>query len=63
MTRPSDGRLLFLLCLAETLSMTGFAACPGLLPHFQEAWHLSGKAAGAVGGALAPPTIAGPWTG
>lgn len=32
--------------------MTGFAAWPGLLPHFQEAWHLSGKAAGTVGGAF-----------
>jgi MFS family permease len=52
MTRPSDARLLFLLCLAETLSMTGFAAWPGLLPHFQESWQLSGKAAGAVGGAF-----------
>lgn len=65
MTRPADGRLLFLICVAEVLSMTGFAAWPALLPHFQEAWHLSGKAAGAVGGAffagymLAVPVLSG----
>lgn len=65
MTRPSDGRLLFLICLAETLSMTGFAAWPGLLPQLQDAWHLSGKAAGAIGGAffagymLAVPVLSG----
>ncbi len=65
MSRPSDGRLLFLLCAAEALSMTGFAAWPGLLPHFQAAWQLSGKAAGAVGGAffagymLAVPALSG----
>lgn len=65
MTRPSDARLLFLLCVAETLSMTGFAAWPGLLPQLQEVWHLNGKAAGAVGGAffagymLAVPVLSG----
>ncbi len=65
MTRPSDGRLLFLICLAETLSMTGFAVWPGLLPQIQDAWHLSGKAAGAIGGAffagymLAVPVLSG----
>ncbi len=45
--------------------MSGFATWPGLLPHLQEAWHLSGKAAGAVSGAffagymLAVPILSG----
>lgn len=65
MRRLSDGRLLFLLCLAEALSMSGFATWPGLLPQLQETWHLSGKAAGAVSGAffagymLAVPILSG----
>ena len=60
-----DRRLLLLICLAEVLSMTGFAAWPALLPHFQASWQLSGKAAGAVGGAyfagymLAVPVLSG----
>lgn len=65
MARPSDARLLTLLCLAETLSMSGFAVWPALLPHLQETWQLSGTAAGVVGGAffagymLAVPVLSG----
>ena len=61
----SDARLLALLCLGETLSMTGFAVWPALLPTLQEAWQLSGTEAGAVGGAyfagymLAVPVLSG----
>jgi len=61
----SDARLLALLCLAETLSMTGFAVWPALLPQLQDTWQLSGTAAGAVGGAffagymLAVPLLSG----
>ena len=60
-----DAKLLVLLCLAETLSMAGFAAWPALLPQLQEAWRLSGTAAGGVGGAffagymLAVPFLSG----
>ncbi len=60
-----DSRLLLLICIAEALSMTGFAAWPALLPHFQADWQLSGKEAGAVGGAyfagymLAVPVLSG----
>ena len=45
--------------------MTGFAAWPALLPQLQDAWQLSGKAAGAIGGAffagymLAVPVLSG----
>ena len=63
--RRSERRLLIVLCLAEVLSMTGFAAWPALLPEFQKTWQLSGTAAGAVGGAyfagymLAVPVLSG----
>ena len=45
--------------------MTGFAAWPALLPQLQDAWQLSGKAAGTIGGAffagymLAVPALSG----
>ena len=54
-----------MICAAEVFSMTGFAAWPALLPHLQDSWQLSGKAAGAVGGAffagymLAVPVLSG----
>ncbi|MCX7176857.1 MAG: MFS transporter [Proteobacteria bacterium] len=47
---PGQGRIVALLCLAEVLSMTGFATWPSLLPQLQETWRLSGKEAGLVGG-------------
>ena len=62
MPRPSDARLLVLLCLSETLSMSGFAVWPALLPQLQDAWQLSGTAAGMVGGAyFAGYMLAVPW--
>ena len=47
MTGP---RLILLLCLAEVLGMVGFAAFPGLLPIFFEAWGLSNAEAGWANG-------------
>jgi MFS family permease len=38
------------MCLAETLSMTGFAAYTTLLPQLQREWSLSNSEAGAIGG-------------
>jgi MFS family permease len=38
------------MCLAETLSMTGFAAYTTLLPQLQREWALSNSEAGAIGG-------------
>ncbi|HZN24903.1 MAG TPA: MFS transporter [Burkholderiales bacterium] len=38
------------MCLAETLSMTGFAAYTTLLPQLQREWGLSNSEAGAIGG-------------
>lgn len=61
----SAGRTVFLLCLAEVLSMTGFAAYPAFLPMLREAWHFSDTQAGFVGGAfffgymLAVPLLSG----
>ena len=58
-------RIAALLCLAETLSMTGFAAYPAFLPALRTAWGLSGAQAGFIGGAffcgymLAVPLLAG----
>jgi len=40
-----------LLCVAETLSMTGFSTYPALLPAIRDAWGLSNSAAGLVSGA------------
>jgi MFS family permease len=38
------------MCLAEALSMTGFAAYTTLLPQLQREWALSNSEAGAIGG-------------
>ena len=46
------GRIVFLLCLAEALSMAGFAAYPAFLPTLRGEWQMSEAAAGAVGGAF-----------
>ncbi|MEK6592489.1 MAG: MFS transporter, partial [Pseudomonadota bacterium] len=43
-------RLTLTVCLAEALSMTGFAAFTTLLPQLQREWSLSNSEAGAVGG-------------
>lgn len=45
-------RLVLLLCLAEALSMTGFAAYPAFLPPLREAWRMSATEAGFIGGAF-----------
>lgn len=46
----SPVRLVLLLCLAEILSMTGFATYPALLPVLRIEWCLSNSAAGLVSG-------------
>ncbi len=53
MSAPSNGsglRIVALLCAAEVLGMTGFSTYPALLAQLREAWHLSGTAAGLIGG-------------
>ena len=52
MTTPGSPavRLTFTVCLAEALSMTGFAAFTTLLPQLQREWSLSNSEAGAIGG-------------
>ena len=40
----------FTMCVAETFSMSGFAAYPTLLPQFQREWSLSNSEAGLIGG-------------
>ena len=61
----NPGRIVALLCLAEALSMTGFAAYPAFLPALRTAWGMSGAEAGFVGGAfffgymLAVPFLSG----
>lgn len=45
-------RLVFLLCLAEALSMAGFAAYPAFLPTLRAEWSLSATEAGFIGGAF-----------
>ncbi|HEY6898744.1 MAG TPA: MFS transporter [Rhodocyclaceae bacterium] len=58
-------RLVALICLAEALGMTGFAAYPAFLPTLKAQWQASGAAAGFVGGAfflgymLAVPFLSG----
>lgn len=47
----SAARLTLLLCLAEILSMTSFAAFPALTPYFFDHWGLSGTEAGWINGA------------
>lgn len=46
----SSVKLTFAACVAEALSMTGFAAFTTLLPQLQREWGLSNSEAGAVGG-------------
>jgi MFS family permease len=43
-------RLTFIMCRAEALGMTGFAAFTTLLPQLQREWSLSNSEAGAIGG-------------
>ena len=52
MRKHSAARLTFTMCLAEALSMTGFAAYTTLLPQLQRAWGLSNSEAGAISGFL-----------
>lgn len=58
-------RVAALLCLAEVLSMSGFAAYPAFLPLLRNVWGFSGTQAGFVGGAffcgyiLAVPLLSG----
>ncbi|HEX8962331.1 MAG TPA: MFS transporter [Rhodocyclaceae bacterium] len=66
MTAPSrDARIVAILCLAEALSMSGFAAYPAFLPALRLEWGMSGAQAGFVGGAffcgymLAVPFLSG----
>lgn len=49
-TKPTATRLTFIMCLAEALSMTGFAAYTTLLPLLQKQWGLSNSEAGAISG-------------
>jgi len=51
-TKMSARRLTFTMCLAEALSMTGFAAYTTLLPQLQREWGLSNSEAGAISGFL-----------
>lgn len=46
----SPSRIVFLLCLAETLSMTTFATFPALIPVILPAWHLTNSEAGLISG-------------
>lgn len=48
--KPTATRLTFIMCLAEALSMTGFAAYTTLLPLLQKQWGLSNSEAGAISG-------------
>jgi len=48
----SARRLTFIMCVAEVLSMTGFAAYTTLLPQLQREWGLSNSEAGAISGIL-----------
>jgi len=51
-SKMSARRLTFTMCLAEALSMTGFAAYTTLLPQLQREWGLSNSEAGAISGFL-----------
>ena len=46
----SPGRFVFLICLAEILSMTGTMYFPALQPSFQAEWRLTNTAAGWING-------------
>ncbi|MBP7065645.1 nitrate/nitrite transporter [Ferrovibrio sp.] len=52
MTSPpiSPARLLWLLCIAEVLSMAGFSAFPALQPELSALWQLSAAEAGWING-------------
>lgn len=50
MSVQSPVRLTFIMCLAEALSMTGFAAYTTLLPQLQREWALANSQAGLIGG-------------
>ena len=52
MSKMSARQLTFTMCLAEALSMTGFAAYTTLLPQLQREWGLSNSEAGAISGFL-----------
>jgi MFS family permease len=47
---PSAVRLTVLMCIAESLSMTGFACYTTLLPTLMPAWGLNNSEAGLIGG-------------
>lgn len=50
-SRPiSAVRLTLVMCIAESLSMTGFAGFTTLLPQLQREWSLSNSEAGLIGG-------------
>ena len=49
-SRQSAIRLTVLMCVAETLSMTGFASYTTLLPELMRTWGLNNSAAGLIGG-------------
>ncbi len=50
--KPTARRLTFIMCVAEVLSMTGFAAYTTLLPQLQREWGLSNSESGAISGIL-----------
>lgn len=52
MSKMSARQLTFTMCLAEALSMTGFAAYTTLLPQLQREWGMSNSEAGAISGFL-----------
>ncbi len=47
---PSPGRVVALLCAAETLSMTGFATYPAMIPVLLGEWRLTNSEAGLISG-------------
>jgi MFS family permease len=52
MSIASARRIVFLFCLAEAMSMAGFAAYPAFLPALRETWRMTGTEAGFIGGAF-----------
>ena len=62
---PRSAHIVALLCFAEALSMTGFAAYPAILPMLSKEWGMNGGEAGLVSGAfffgymLAVPLLSG----
>src|SRR5258705_6157838 len=47
---PPALRLTLFMCVAESLSMTGFACYTTLLPTLMQAWNLNNSEAGLIGG-------------